>query len=522
MATPSVHHRESFRGFNPAAGRPTAPTYHAATTGEVASAGESAWTAFRAGTRDNQRAAFLESIASNLDRDADAILAVAREETALPEARLRGELARTTHTLRMFASLLRDGSWVEAVIDRGDPSRTPLPKPDLRRMLVPLGPVAVFGASNFPLAYGVAGGDTASALAAGCPVLVKGHSAHPGTGEAIAARISEAVHAHALPRGLFQYLPAGGARDLTVGEELVTHPRVRAVGFTGSVAGGKALVRLANARAEPIPVFAEMGSVNPVFVLPAAIAARGTAIAQFLAASATASGGQMCTCPGLIFVPEPADAFVQALREAFASMPPVIMLTPRIAQSYRRRLADVAGAPGAWVLAGDPRVGTDSTGPVIASPVLAVVNLREFLAAGTLREECFGPSTIVVRCTNADEFLEAAALLEGSLTATVHADADDHARACGLLAALADRAGRLIVNGVPTGVEVAGAMVHSGPFPACSRPDSTAVGPWAIRRWCRPVCFQNTPQALLPEALHDANPLGIVRVEDGRVVLPAR
>lgn len=510
MATPGIDHHVTFRGFDPARNAPTGE-YLAATPGEVKAAGDWAWEAFRTRPNAEIRAASLESAATGLDRAANELVAIVGTETALPEARVRGELARTTFTLRMFASAIREGSWVECVIDHGDPSRTPFPRPDLRRMLFPIGPVAVFGASNFPLAYGVAGGDTASAWASGCPVVVKGHASHPGTGALVARVLSEAVRASGLHRGWFQYLPAGGTRDVEVGIELVKHDRVRAVGFTGSVSGGTALCHVANERREPIPVFAEMGSVNPVFVLPGAAGTKGREIAAMLAASATNSGGQMCTCPGLIFVCEPAGSFIAQLGAAFASAPKVTMLGPRVASGFHKRVREVSAARGVRPVAG---ASTPETG-ITATATLLEVTIRDSLASPTLLEECFGPCTIVVRCDNPDDFLRAAAVLEGSLTATIHADMTDEARAKVLLAALSDRAGRIIVNGVPTGVEVASAMVHSGPFPACSRPDSTAVGSLAMRRWCRPVCFQNVPDELLPEELRDGNPRGIGRVVDG-------
>jgi NADP-dependent aldehyde dehydrogenase len=394
----------------------------------------------------------------------------------------------------MFANVVREGSWIDAAIDRADPARSPLPKPDLRRMLRPLGPVAVFGASNFPLAYSVAGGDTASALAAGCPVVVKGHPAHPGTGEMVAAAVSRAVAKVGLHPGTFSFLHSGGERDLAVGTELVSHPAIKAVGFTGSPVGGMALVRLAASRSDPIPVFAEMGSVNPVVILPGALAANPADLAGKLAASATASYGQMCTCPGLIFaVQSPAfDALKVALSAAFAAAKPAPMLSPRVRDGYLRRLGDNAHTSGVEILA-----GSESQ----ASPALLAVDAATFIASPGLHEECFGPAAILVACRSVAEMLEAAAHIPGSLTATLWADASDDASR--FVDLLTQRAGRFIVNGVPTGVEVSPAMVHSGPMPACNRPDTTAVGPQAIRRWCRPVCYQNVPQYLLPEELRD-------------------
>ncbi|CAG0949286.1 2,5-dioxopentanoate dehydrogenase [Phycisphaerales bacterium] len=503
-----------FQGLNPTTGMPTR-AYSAASSEDVSEAAERACRAFRRHPEATVRADCLSTAAAKLDAHADEILTVAMEETGLAEPRLRAELSRTTGTLRLFAALILEGSWVEAVIDHGDPSRKPLPRPDLRRMLVPLGPVAVFGASNFPLAYAVAGGDTASALAAGCPVIVKGHSAHPGTGELVAGLIAKAVREAKMPEGFFAFLPAGGSRDVEVGVEIVKHARVRAVGFTGSVPGGTALVRIAGERPEPIPVFAEMGSVNPVFVLPGAIEKDAAEVAAGLVASATNSGGQMCTCPGLIFVmnsPQ-AERMITAMREAFGQAARPTLLGPRTRDNYFRRLREIGRTPGVCLAIGS--LDTPQDARISAIPTMLEVSYQDFKSAENLSDECFGPETIVVRCGILDDLIEAARAMRGSLTATLLASDSDSPAARRLLPELQDRAGRLIVNGVPTGVEVAAAMVHSGPFPACSRADTTAVGPLAIRRWCRPVCFQNVPDSLLPEELREANRLGISRVVDG-------
>jgi alpha-ketoglutaric semialdehyde dehydrogenase len=504
----------TFRSFHPLTGRESQRLFTAATPAEVDAGALLAWNAFCQGAPRERRALFLEAAANALESDAANLIPIVIEETALTPRRLEAELARTASTLRLFAALTRNPSWVEATIDHADSSRHPNPKPDLRRMLIPLGPVVVFGASNFPLAYGVAGGDTASALGAGCPVLVKGHSAHPATGERIANLLSKARDLAGLSRGWFQYFPAGGDRDLAVGIELVRHPRVRAVGFTGSVAGGTALVREGASRPEPIPVFAEMGSVNPVFILPGALRQRAAHIAEQLAASATNSGGQMCTCPGLNFIPTADRTFLDAFRTAMAEKPEVVMLSPRTASNYFNRLSEIAHQPGVSVETGR----TDPPGACRAVPTLFLIDFSSFRAHPTLWDECFGPETIVVRCNSDTDILDAARAMPGSLTASVFTGQGDEPLARQLLPILADRAGRVIVNGVPTGVEVAPAMVHSGPFPACSRPDSTAVGPFAIRRWCRPVCFQNTPDELLPEELREHNPLAIDRIVDGRFV----
>jgi NADP-dependent aldehyde dehydrogenase len=485
-----------------------------ATSADVLHAVNAAWDAFAQHPDVEARARTLDCAAARLDAHPGLVRTVC-DETGYPEPRVRTELVRTTAQLRAFAALIREGSWCEPTIDRGDPARTPTPKPDLRRMLFPLGPVGVFGASNFPLAYGVAGGDTASALASGCPVIVKGHSAHPRTGERIAGELVEACREGGLPAGFFAYLPAWGERDVAVGVELVQHPRLRAVGFTGSHAGGMAIVRLAQERPEPIPVYAEMGSVNPVFVLPGAAASRGREIGALLAGSAMLSVGQMCTCPGLIFLPPGSDAVADAMREAFDQATPTRMVSERVAAAFASRVRELAGTPGVRVLAGGM---PPTAGPRAGTPTLLETTSEVFRRGGTLREECFGPETLLVRCADAAEFFEIARTLPGALTGSIFAEfagRADAPAARDLAVLLRDRVGRLIFNGVPTGVEVVPAMTHSGPYPACSRPESTAVGTYAIRRWCRPVTFQNAPPDFLPEELRDANPRRLWRMVDG-------
>jgi NADP-dependent aldehyde dehydrogenase len=474
------------------------PPTLAASPPEVAAAARAAADAFRLGLPKLARAALLDAAADAILAQGDDLLTLASHETSLPASpRLAAERDRTVFQLRMFAAIVREGTWVEAVIDRADPARTPTPKPDLRRILRPLGPVAVFGASNFPLAYSVPGGDTASALAAGCPVVVKGHPAHPETGALVARLFTDAAARLGLHPGTFAFLPSGGNRDLAVGTELVTHPAIKAVGFTGSPAGGMTLVRLAADRPDPIPVFAEMGSVNPVLILHAALAKDPARLAATLAASATASFGQMCTCPGLFFAPlgPGFDAFVDALAAAFAAVPPMTMLSPRVRSGYTHRLAENASEPGVTLLAGD---ASD------AAPALLRVPADRFIASPALHDECFGPAAVLVACDSPDQLITAAATIRGSLTGTLWTEpSDDPAIVRAAADLLLARAGRFIVNGVPTGVEVSPAMVHSGPIPACNRPDSTAVGPHAIRRWCRPVCYQNVPPHLLPDELRD-------------------
>lgn len=503
---PSPHRGREFTSIDPSTGRPTATDpLEAATREDVDEACASAWRAFRSAPPERARAGLLGSIADRLERLGRALVDAAVAETGLAAARIEVERDRTLLQLRMFARLLEDQRWREPIIEPGDPKRRPLPRPDLRRALHPLGPVAVFGASNFPLAYSVAGGDTASALAAGCPVVVKGHSAHPHLGLMVAEAVTAAVADAGLDPGWFSFLLAGGERDLAVGVELVQHPSIRAVGFTGSVSGGTAIMRLAAQRPQPIAVFAEMGSVNPVFVLPKAAERRAAAIAEQLAASALNSAGQMCTCPGIIAVPsDGGDALVAELIRRFEGAAAQVMLTTRTLENFRRRTEEIAGALGVRLAALSPSAPAPGSGAVLGTPTLFEVEAEAFLDAPQLFEECFGPCSIVVRCPDAQAREALAAQMPGSLTGTLHVEPEDHAEAKGLLVHLADRVGRLIFNGVPTGVEVTSAMVHSGPYPACSRPDSTAVGPLAIRRWLRPVCWQNAPPELLPAFLNSA------------------
>lgn len=494
----------TFSGFNPVTGE-SIGTYRAATPDDVSRTARAASGAFAefASLPGERRGAFLGAAADAIAGLGDELLAVASRETGLAATpRLAGERDRTVFQLRMFADMARDGSWAELVIDPANPTRAPLPKPDLRRVLRPLGPVAVFGASNFPLAYSVAGGDTASALASGCPVIVKGHPAHPGTGEMVARAVHDAAIRTGMPGGVFAFLHAGGDRDHAVGKELVTHPAIKAVGFTGSPAGGMALVRLAADRPEPIPVFAEMGSVNPVLVLPSALGSADQAapLAEKLAASAVMSGGQMCTCPGLIFaVGGPAfEAFAAALSASFAKSSPVAMLSPRVREGFTRRLFEIGHAAGVMTLAGQNDQRTTLMPPI--TPTLLRTSSAAFVSTPTLAEECFGPAAILVECTDTADMLVALANVQGSLTGTLWCDPAD-ADAPAALACLEARVGRIIFAGVPTGVEVSPAMVHGGPYPACNRPDTSAVGPLAIRRWCRPVCYQNVPTELLSASL---------------------
>ena len=440
------------------------------------------------------RAAFLEAIADEIEARAEAITEIGSQETGLPAARLQGERGRTTGQLRLFAAHIRAGDYLDRRIDAALPDRQPLPRPEIRLMQRPVGPVAVFGASNFPLAFSTAGGDTAAALAAGCPVVVKGHSAHPGTGEIIAEAIHAAILSCNLPSGVFSLIQ-GGRRD--VGTALVTNPLIKAVGFTGSLAGGRALFDLCAARPEPIPFFGELGSVNPMFILPEALSARGEGIARGWAGSLTMGAGQFCTNPGIAVVPAGAagDAFVATMAEALRAVAPQVMLTEGIARAYREGKARFDSRNAVR-----PVLATESTGRE-ASPNLYEVPAEAFMADHALREEVFGPLGLVVRVASAEDMPALAAQFEGQLTATLHMDAGDAPLARRLLPVLERKAGRVLANGFPTGVEVCDAMVHGGPYPASTNFGATSVGTMSIRRFLRPVSYQNIPENILPTDL---------------------
>ena len=456
-------------------------------------AAEAAFAAFGQTSRE-ERAVFLERIADEIEARGPEITAIGTGETGLPAARLDGERGRTTGQLRLFAAHIRKGDYLDRRHDAALPDRKPLPRPDLKLVQRPIGPVAVFGASNFPLAFSTAGGDTASALAAGCPVIVKGHSAHPGTAEIVAQAIAAAIAALGLHPGIFSLIQ-GGRRD--VGEALVQHPLIRAVGFTGSLAGGRALFDLCVRRPDPIPFFGELGSVNPTFLLPAALKARGGQIAAGWVGSLTQGAGQFCTNPGLVIAidgPE-IDAFERAAAAGLAGVAAQTMLTDGIAQAYRDGQARISAAPGVTAL-----VETESTARQ-ANPNLYSVPSDAFRQTHALGEEVFGPLGLVVRARDEADLLALAAGVEGQLTCTLHLDAADHPLAQRLLPVLERKAGRILANGFPTGVEVADAMVHGGPYPASTNFGATSVGTLSIRRWLRPVCYQNIPDDLLPADL---------------------
>ncbi|RMC37565.1 aldehyde dehydrogenase (NADP(+)) [Paracoccus alkanivorans] len=443
-------------------------------------------------TPREERAAFLDAIADEIEARADAITEIGTQETGLPEARLQGERGRTTGQLRLFAEHIRKGDYLDRRHDTALPERQPLPRPDLRMIQRPIGPVVVFGASNFPLAFSTAGGDTASALAAGCPVVIKGHPAHPGTGEIVAEAIHAAIARTGMPKGVFSFIH-GDSHE--VGAALVQHPLIKAVGFTGSLRGGRALFDLCAARPEPIPFFGELGSINPCFVLPQALTARGKAIAEGWTGSLTMGAGQFCTNPGLLVLPEgdAADAFAEAARAALADPAEQVMLTDGIAEAYRQGAGRVAALASAVI-------ETESPGRN-ALPNIFKTSADDFLRDHALGEEVFGPLGLIVTARDADQMLELARGLEGQLTATLQMDEGDTLLARRLMPVLERKAGRVLANGWPTGVEVCDAMVHGGPYPASTNFGATSVGTLAIRRFLRPVCFQNLPEALLPDDL---------------------
>jgi len=496
-----------FYGHNPADGFKLAPAYRSATAADVAAATAAARAAapILAATTGAQRGQLLRAIADRIDAARDTLVERAHLETALPRPRLTGEVARTSGQLRLFAALVEEGSWVDARIDQADPNRTP-PKPDLRSMLRPLGPVAVFGASNFPLAFSVAGGDTASALAAGNPVIVKAHSAHPGTSELVGQIIAEAVQSLNLPAGVFALLFDAG---YAIGAALVQHPAIRAVGFTGSFRGGKALLDLAAKRPDPIPVYAEMGSSNPVFLLPGALAERGSQIASGLHTSFTLGAGQFCTKPGVVFVPSLAETadFTNSLRAHTTAGPAFPLLTSGIASTYAKAIEQRSAFQTAK--------GATPTSGFCAQTTLLETTVAAFCDDPTLADEVFGPTTLLVHYSSIYQLQQAADALHGHLTATVHGTDQDLRENAALLKVLATKVGRIVINGFPTGVEVAHAMVHGGPWPATSDGRSTSVGTQAIYRFTRPVSYQSMPQWALPEELQDANPLGILRLVNG-------
>lgn len=498
--------------FNPATGERMEPAFPGATPSDVGQACALAWAAFPAyrETCLETRAAFLETIAEEIIALGDPLIERVIAETGLPRPRVEGERGRTCGQLRLFAQVVRAGDFLDARIDPAMPDRAPLPRADLRLRNIALGPVAIFGASNFPLAFSVAGGDTASALAAGCPVVVKAHSAHPGTSAMIASAIRAAVDKCGLPEGVFSMLFGNGN---AIGTALVADRRIKAVGFTGSQGGGTALMKVAASRAEPIPVYAEMSSINPVLVLPGALAARGEAIGTAFAAALQMGAGQFCTNPGLVIALDGSDidAFVRGATGAIEGAAAQTMLTAGIHNAYARGVDALASHAGVSTLGR----GKEPTGPNQAQVGLFEADSDSFATDPVLREEVFGATSLVTRARDIAHLRELLEGLEGQLTISIHMEDVDRDAVAQLLPTMEIKAGRLLVNGFGTGVEVSHAMVHGGPFPATSDSRTTSVGTLAIRRFLRPVCYQDMPEDLLPEALKTGNPLDIRRMTDG-------
>ena len=509
---------EPFYAINPATGAKGDVAFSSAMPAEVEEAAALADAAFETFSTlsPEARATFMESVADNIVAIGDLLIETAMAETGLPRARLECERGRTVGQLRLFASYVRLGDWLDATIDKALPERAPLPRADLRRVNHSVGPVAVFGASNFPLAFSVAGGDTAAAFAAGSPVVVKGHSAHPGTGELVARAIQAAVKSCGLHEGVFSYLP-GNNRAL--GGSLVADPRIKAVGFTGSRGGGTALMKIAAERPEPIPVYAEMSSINPVVLLPGALASRAEAMGTAFVGSLTMGSGQFCTNPGLVIALDgpDLDTFVAAAAAALSGAAPQVMLTPGIHDAYEKGVAALAGAPGVTTVAR----GTDPEGCNRGQAAFFSTDSATFSSNPVLAEEVFGSSSVLIRCSSIEEIIATIAGLEGQLTATLQIGEGDEGDAAKLLPTLSRKVGRILTNGWPTGVEVTHAMVHGGPFPSTADGRSTSVGTLAMMRFLRPVCYQDVPDALLPAALQDANPWGLTRRIEGKLEVAA-
>ena len=500
---------KTYATFNPQLNKENEFNFTEATQNEIDQAVQLAKNAYRefSGISGTRKAGFLNAIADEILALDDLLIKVYCSETGLPEGRAMGERGRTIGQLRSFASLVKEGSWVEATIDTAIPDREPIPKPDLRKMMMPLGPVVVFGASNFPLAYSTAGGDTAAAFAAGCPVVVKSHPMHAGTGELVASAIVKAAGKTNMPNGVFSNLNSSG---IEVGIALVKHTGVKAVGFTGSIRGGRALFVLASQREEPIPVFAEMGSVNPVVIMPKAVQKRGGALAKTYAGSITLGTGQFCTNPGLILgiKGDSLTNFIQTLSDEIVKIEPTCMLHPNIIGAYESNRQKAVSQKGLQVVADyDTDVQTN-----YARQTVTTVEGKTFLENNTLHQEVFGPYSIVVQCEDSDQLEQIIANLEGQLTGTIIAEESELSKYPGVVSALQNRVGRLIYNGVPTGVEVCPSMHHGGPYPSSTDSRFTAVGIHSIKRWVRPISYQDWPDSLLPNELKNSNPLGILRL----------
>ena len=507
---------KTYTTFNPQLNKENTSVFVEATTDEIDQAVSLAKTAYKEFSKISgvRKAVFLDVIADEILALDDELIQTYCSETGLPEGRAKGERGRTVGQLRSFAKLVDEGSWVEATIDKAQPDRQPMARPDVRKMMMPLGPVVVFGASNFPLAYSTAGGDTAAALASGCPVIVKSHPMHAGTGELVASAIIKAAEKTGMPNGVFSNINSSG---IEVGVYLVKHPDVKAVGFTGSIRGGRALYDLAAQRDEPIPVFAEMGSVNPVIILPNALQDRGEALAKTYASSITLGTGQFCTNPGLIVGIKGAELsnFVSNLSKDILEINPTCMLHPNIVGAFEQSKSTVLSQEKINVTA----EFTDTVQSNYAKQVVATVDGSTFLENTKLHQEVFGPFSIIVQCENSDELEEVISKLEGQLTGTVIGANDEVSEYSNVVSALQNRVGRIIFNGVPTGVEVCPSMVHGGPYPASTDSRFTAVGVNSIKRWVRPFSYQDWPNHLLPDELKNENSLEILRHINGKLTM---
>lgn len=500
----SSENSKTFQAVNPENGESLETEFHEASQAEVDKAVEKAAAAFLEYSKKSpsEKADFLDAIGDEIMALGDDLIERCMKESGLPEGRLTGERGRTVNQLKLFADVVRDGSWVDARIDTGEP--------DVRSMQKALGPVGVFGASNFPLAFSVAGGDTASALAAGCPIVVKAHPSHPGTCELVGKAILKAAEKTGMPDGVFS-LVHGTSHE--AGLAIVRHPKIKAVGFTGSYGGGKALFDEANKRPEPIPVYAEMGSTNPVFILPGALKERKDSMAEELAGSVSLGVGQFCTSPGLVFHPESDDAasFQSSLTEQMKNISAGVMLNEGIQKNYQSGLEELSNVAGVEVLAQGP---SDENG-FRGATALFRASASTYFKNQSLEEEIFGPSTLLLSSSDKEEMVRAAKQLKGHLTATIHGTEEDLEEYSDLIEILEQKVGRIIFNGYPTGVRVCHAMIHGGPFPATTDSRTTSVGTSAIQRFARPVCYQDFPETTLPDELKDANPLGIWRLVDG-------
>jgi len=507
--TASAKGNKTYKTFNPKDNKETEWTFYEATEEEIDEAVEKASKAFAVFKNISgvKKAGFLRAIADEIQALGEPLIQAYVTESGLSGGRANGERGRTMGQLRAFAELLEQGSWVEATIDTAQPDRKPLPKSDIRKMLEPLGPVAIFGASNFPFAFSTAGGDTASVLAAGCPVIVKSHPMHAATGELVSSAIIRAARRTGMPDGVFSNLNSSG---IEVGQQLVMHPKVKGVGFTGSINGGMALYRLANERPELIPVFAEMGSINPVLALPSALEEKGSQWAASYAGSITLGAGQFCTNPGLILgiKGKALDNFVTELGKEIVKIAPSVMLHPNIHNGFEQGKGELSfqketAVVGSYV---------EAVPSNFAQQMVLTVSAKDFLKNTVLHREVFGPFSLIVQCMDAEEMENVLDHLEGQLTGTILGSAEELKQYGNIVDALKSRVGRIIFNGVPTGVEVCPSMQHGGPFPASTDSRFTSVGVSAIKRWVRPVSYQDWPQELLPDTLKDENPLGIIRL----------